>query len=90
MRNRVIGWSDPSMSTLRSSITSGRTVGVFSTTVSGAASSGTSSSGKVETYAKTQPIGAIVGGVVGGIALLGVVIAAWYLMHRSRRKKYRY
>jgi hypothetical protein len=77
------------MSTLPHSSTSGRTVGAFSSTSSGATAVGTDSSSPVQTYSKVLAIGAIVGGVIGGVALLIVVILAWYFIHRSRRSRYR-
>ena len=81
------------MSTLPVSGTSGRTLGVFSTTSSGAATTGTDSSNPVQTFTKVVAIGAIVGGVIGGVALLVVVIVAWYLIHKSKstskRKRFR-
>jgi hypothetical protein len=79
------------MSTLPVSSTSGRTVGAFSTTSSGAAAAGTDSSSPIQTFTRVAAIGAIVGGVIGGVALLVVVILAWYLIHRSksRRKRFR-
>lgn len=77
------------MSTLPVSSTSGRTLGALSTTSSGAAATGTDSSNPVQTFTKVVAIGAIVGGVIGGVALLVVVILAWYLIHKSRRKRFR-
>jgi hypothetical protein len=78
------------MSTLPVSSTSGRTVGTFSTTSSGAAAAGTDSSNPaVQTFTKVVAIGAIVGGVIGGVALLVVVVVAWYLIRKSKRNRFR-
>lgn len=78
------------MSTLPVSSTSGRTLGAFSTTSSGAATTGTDSSNPVQTFTKVVAIGAIVGGVIGGVALLVVVIVAWYLIHKSKTQRKRF
>ena len=78
------------MSTLPRSVTSGRTVGASSTTTSGAEAAGTDSPSPVQTFTKVVAIGAIVGGVLGGIALLTVVILACYFIRRSKRQRYRY
>ncbi len=77
------------MSTLPLSSTSGRTVSALSTTSSGAATAGTDSSSPVQTFTKVVAIGAIVGGVIGGVSLLVVVLVAWYLIHKSRRGRFR-
>jgi len=82
----VIGWSDPSMSTLPVSRTSGRTVAPPSTTTPGSATTGTDLSDQGPVFTNAKPTGAIIGGVVGGIALLGVVMAGWYFMRRGSRR----
>jgi len=78
------------MSTLPVSSMSGRNVGTFSTTSSGAAAAGTDSSNPVQTFSRVVSIGAIVGGVIGGVALLVlviVVIVAWVLNHKRKKSK---
>lgn len=40
-----------------------------------------------DSAAKKRHIGAIVGGVVGGVVFLGILLALWVMLRRSRRRK---